>query len=123
MSAEEINAQQAPDMCTPLQLAILQSFPKTMEAILAFEPNLLLLDSEDNSILHYAANSSDSILERLLNYQLFPDIRDLLRRNKKHWSPVELAAFNLKKDNLRRLILHGLTVRALSLVVEPGNVC
>lgn len=123
MSAEEINAQQAPDMCTPLQLAILQSFPKTMEAILAFEPNLMLLDSEENSILHYAANSSDSILERLLNYQLFPDIRDLLRRNKKHWSPVELAAFNLKKDNLRRLMLHGLTVRALSLVVEPGNVC
>ncbi|WP_369075268.1 ankyrin repeat domain-containing protein, partial [Lactococcus petauri] len=76
-----MNAQKEPDLCTPLHLAISQCFKVTMEAILAFHPNIYLLDSENRSVLHYAVLSRQDILESLLQV---PNIRQLISvRNKK----------------------------------------
>ena len=90
-----------------------------MQAILALQPNITLLDSENNSILHYAAMSKAEILEVVLQ---LPDVYQLFFRNKKQWTPVELACINTKKDNLQRMMTRGLTAQMLTLVTEPGSV-
>lgn len=105
-------------MCTPLHLAILRGFIQTVKAILAFEPNITLLDSESNSILHYAVMSKLEIMEIILQ---LPHIRNLIVRNRKHWNPIELTCHIANKDILQRLMSFGLTVQMLTLAAEPGK--
>ncbi|KAF5562866.1 salicylate hydroxylase [Fusarium napiforme] len=64
--------------------------------------------SATNPILHYAAQYCTSkTLQQLL--QLYPSASDLLaQRDKDGWSPLEIVAWNGKRDRMELIMKHGI---------------
>lgn len=108
-----LNHHSKPDLSTPLHLAIESRRLTTTKAILALKPNLSLKDEFGNYPIHLAAMSAKDVLQELLKE---PNIMEMLKwTNKTGCTPLHLACYALKYENVIRLLEFGLTVQMLTL--------
>ncbi|KAJ6220451.1 hypothetical protein RDWZM_006263 [Blomia tropicalis] len=117
ITTEMINAQVEPDMYTPLHLAVKNFLTPTIKLILSKSPNLNLVNSKQQSVLHYAAVSTQEIVVLILNQ---PKTFDrILMRDIKGCTALHMACYVQKFDIVFEFLKFGLTVRMLTL--SPPN--
>lgn len=116
---KDIDSQFMPDMLTPLHLAILLGKLSLTRTVLNLKPNIELVDSEGNSVLHFAAITDRDILVLILRT---PNAKRLLHmNNKKGLSALHWACLAEKSDNVLQFLKSGIMTRHILQISMPVN--
>lgn len=111
-----LNNQSRPDLSTPLHLAIETGRLSTTKVVLFLKPKLNLKDEFGNCGIHLAAMSEKDVFEEFLKEK---NILEMLKwRNKRFCTPIHLACFAHKFENVIRLMEFGLT-REMLTITKP----
>lgn len=112
--SNDINKQFTPDKMTPIHLAIKSGDLNTVKAVLHYSPDLDIQDSNGLCSLHHAAVSSAEVLSFVIA------LPGMLERNRKKTTkgctPIHLACYMNKIENVRVFLTVGLTVSMLTVV-------
>lgn len=110
---ERINVQSADRLKTPLHIAIHSGHVPTIKAILNLNPNLLIVDDFENTVLHYAAMSTEEIFFILWSVDGVKQLIDW--RNWENCTPLHLACYKSRTGIIKQLLKEGLTTRQMSI--------
>lgn len=114
---KNLNSQSPPDMLTPFHLAIESGKLDITKSVLALKPQMVLKDSAGNAPIHLAAMSDKEILSLMLKE---PNVLEMLKwKNEKKCTPLHLACYSSKFENVIQLLEFGLTVQMMTVSI-PG---
>ena len=126
-SDSEIINNQCPDTgLTPLHIAIKTGRLATVQAILALNPKLDLVDKENNNALHFSASTNRDIISKLCQtIQSNTNDNNLINLinsgNKDNFSPLYLSCHYDKPDCIKELLKNGADPNGASIVDRSRN--
>ena len=124
--AEIINNQCPETGLTPLHIAIRTGRLSTVQAVLALNPKLDLVDRENNNALHFAASTNRDIISKLCqsiesNTNGIKLINLINSRNKDNFSPLYLSCHNDKPECIIELLKNGADPNGASIADDSRN--